>query len=212
MMLAGREIYRFLCLLLPAVLLPAMLLLGGAAPVAAQTAQTAPAPVKVGFVDMEILLDQSRAVRTIVSEVDEELAQQARSIEEKRLEMEGLRRDLERQSAVLSDQERRRRQDQVVVLRGEIEELEFSFNRKLRDQQRQTINPLLEEVIKIVADVGRREGYDLIVRGEVVLYGSSSVDLTPLVIEEMDKQIDRLRRAAARPVGSGAQRPQPLSP
>ena len=171
---------------------------------------------RIGFVDIELVLDSSQAIRTIVGEADAELGEADRQIQEKRRELRQLRTALETQSSVLSDAERQKRQQQAVDLLNEIDEMEYRFQRTVRDKQRSTIEPLLEKVIDVIGDVGRRDGYDLVVRGEVVLWGRETVDLTPLVVRECDLRIDELRQAVqgSRPpkLGASGTAPRPTQP
>lgn len=160
---------------------------------------------RVGFVDLEIVLDKSRSVRTIVTEVDTDLGEQSRQIDLKTVEVQKIRRDLEQKSAVLSEAQRQQRQQKASDLLREIEEMEYRFRRAVRDKQRTTIEPLLEQVIRLTGDVARREGYDLVVRGEVVLYGHDRVDLTPMVIQELDNRLDDVRRAVEKPAPAPAE-------
>ncbi len=184
----------------------------------AQVASPAPSKqttFKIGFVDLDVVIDRSKAVRQIISEVDGELAVDARFIEDRNRELRRLKLSLEQQSAALSDEERRVRQDKVLDLMNEIDEMEYRFQRTARQKQRRTIEPLLEQVMLMVAEVGEREGYDLIVRGELVLYGRQTVDLTPSVIAEMDKRVDELRatifpKAAADKDEDEKAQPEPL--
>jgi hypothetical protein len=77
----------------------------------------------------------------------------------------------------------------------------------VRLKQKATIEPLIDAVMRIVADVGAREGYDLIVRGELVLYGRQTVDLTPAIVAEMDKRVDELRALVLAPAPKAAPAP-----
>jgi outer membrane protein len=205
---AKEDAMRFLALLMICLLLPAM---AGAQ----EPAPAADKPQKIGFVDIEVVLDSSRAIRTIVSEIDADLADRSRDIDSKRLEAQRLRRSLEQQGAVLSEQERRQRQEKALDLLREVDELEFKFSRLVREKQRQSVEPLLEEVIKIIGDVARRENFDLVVRGEVVLYGRESVDLTPAVIREVDSRVEELRKklsVATQSATSGDNSAAPAAP
>jgi outer membrane protein len=149
---------------------------------------------RVAFVDMERVLDSSEAITSIMAEVDDELAKESGKIDRLRLEARRLNLELEKQDLVLSDSERRRRQQEILDLMAESDELDYRFKRSVKEKQRTTIEPLLEEVLRLIADVARREKFDLVVRGEVVLYGNSSVDLTPLVIDQVNSEYEELRK------------------
>lgn len=154
---------------------------------------------RFGFVDVELVLAESKAIKTIVSEIDAELGKRDEEIRDKRRELQKLKLSLDAQGSVLSQAERERRQQQAVTLLSEIDELEYRFDREVKRKQAAIIEPLLEQVVRIVGEVGQREGYDLVVRGEMVLWGSKSVDLTPVIVRELDLQVDRLRAAVKQP-------------
>ncbi|CAN5381893.1 hypothetical protein BH09SUM1_BH09SUM1_03170 [soil metagenome] len=153
------------------------------------------APAKIGFVDIEVVLDSSSAVRTIVGEIDTQLGEEDRAIETKKRDLRKLRLSLDQQSSVLSESERAQRQQEAIDLMSAIEELDYKYQRSVKEKQRTTIEPLLTQVIKIIGEVGQRDGYDLIVRGEVVLWGRETVDMTPLIVQELDKRVEELRKA-----------------
>lgn len=148
---------------------------------------------RIGFVDVELVLSSSRAIRSIMQDLDTDLAEEAARIDEKKREARGIRLSLEQQGSVLSEAERQKRQQQALDLVAEVDEMEFRFSRRLERTQRSTVEPLLEQVIYMIADVGEKEGFDLIVRGEMVLYGRATVDLTPAVIREVDGREKELR-------------------
>lgn len=155
--------------------------------------------IRVGFVDIDLVLEESRAIRSIITEIDAELADEAGEIESKRAEAMRLRRELEQQDPLLSDDSRRQRQQQILDLLAEVEELELRFRRTIRERQQVSIEPLLEQVVIFIADVAERERFDLVVRGEAVLYGARRVDLTPEVVREIDRRGEELRRRVLPP-------------
>ncbi|MEQ8822553.1 MAG: OmpH family outer membrane protein [Sumerlaeia bacterium] len=153
------------------------------------TAQTTPS--RIGFVDIEIVLEQSQALRLALDEMDRELALRAREIDRQEREFRRQRFDLDRQERLLSEDERERRRDELLAMEREIEREQFEFESDLRSRERQ-IEPVLEYIMDVVADVAEREGYDMVLRGEVVIYGNRTADLTPQVITALDAQPDKL--------------------
>ncbi|MCC6548192.1 OmpH family outer membrane protein [Candidatus Sumerlaeota bacterium] len=194
----------------------------GAAPNAADegtsttlTDKTVPGPTRVGFVDIEVVLDSSEAIRAVVSEVDSELGEQAKAIDARKREQRRAQLAFDQQESVLSETERASRQEKIAAMLNEIDDMEYRFQKQVRDKQRTTVEPLLEQVIRVIGDVGKREKYDLILRGEMALYGSERADVTPLVIKELDARVDEIRAAVlkiknARNDGKTPASPKPL--
>lgn len=180
------------------------LFLVSAAP--AQDAATTPTlPIRVAFVDTEVILGESVAVRRIMSEIDKQLVAAEEEINAKKREARRLRVALDQQSAVLSEKERLTRQQEIIDMLASVDELEFRFNQRFREAQRGAVEPLLAEIIRVVGEVARLEKYDIVLRGELVLYGRDSVDLTPSVIRSLDSQEDKLRELLLTPEKSAAE-------
>ncbi len=141
----------------------------------------------VAFVDVQAILERSRAVSEVLDVLDRSMADEVRDIQEKEARFASLRFEYERQQDLLAREERERRRIELGTLRDEIDRLKFDLDRKWRAGERQ-IEPLLEKVMDVVADVAVREGYEIVVRGEIVIYGRESANLTALVVEELDSR------------------------
>jgi Skp family chaperone for outer membrane proteins len=145
----------------------------------------------IGFVDVELVIDRSRAIRAALQEIDRDMAVRARTIDE----MErGLRRrqlELDRQSSVLSTAELDKLRGELLELTDELGRARFEFEQTLRTRERQ-LEPVLQRIMELVAVVAEREGFEIVLRGEVVLYGARSADLTPLVIRELDGRAEEI--------------------
>lgn len=153
---------------------------------------------RIGFVDMDVVLQESRAVRERIDHVESDLDARRREIERKTAEYRRLAEGLERQGSILTDEEKMNRRHRMQQLSSEIEDLRYEANKTLRASERGVIGPVLDAVMATVEEVGKREGYDLIVRGEAVLYGHEMADLTQRVIDELD-----LRGLKLKPVDGG---------
>jgi outer membrane protein len=173
------------------------------------TPVVATAPVRIAFVDLDLALSESKAVFTLLSEIDEGLQRQERELTARKREVRRLEIELERQGPILSDTERARRQSAILDAVEEIERLETRFQREVRDKERTTVGPLRRRLMEVVAEVGRREGYDLVLNGEMVLFGRERIDLTPAVIAEMDRRAPELRRLLLPPAAAADTTPTP---
>ncbi len=146
-------------------------------------------PIRIGFVDMDIVLQESKAVQEHVGRVEDRLELKKRDIDRKMTEHDRLRESLQRQDSILTEEEKQRRIQRIEELKTEVEDLRYEANRVLRQSERGIIEPILDSVMETVQEVGRREGFDLVLRGELVLYGAEAVDLTDKVIEALDSKV-----------------------
>jgi outer membrane protein len=157
--------------------------------VSRSSSQEPPAPAPrtstMGFVDVQAIMERSRAVKEVLDIMDRAMADEVRVIQEKEAQFSSMRFEFERQADLLVREEREKRRLELGEMRDEIDRLKFELDRKWKAGERQ-IEPLLEKIMEVVADVAVREGYELVVRGEVVIYGRESVNLTAAVVTELD--------------------------
>jgi outer membrane protein len=138
---------------------------------------------------MDIVLQESKAVQEHVGRVEDRLELKKRDIDRKMTEHDRLRESLQRQDSILTEEEKQRRIQRIEELKTEVEDLRYEANRLLRQSERGIIEPILDSVMETVREVGQREGFDLVLRGELVLYGADAVDLTDRVIEALDSKV-----------------------
>ncbi len=97
---------------------------------------------------------------------------------------------------MLSETEVAARTDDIKQLNSETEDLEYQLEKLLRNSRRETLNPALGEAIDVVAKIGKEDNYDLILRGDSILFASRRIDLTARVIEALDNPADAATGAA----------------
>lgn len=152
-----------------------------------QEHHTAAEPIRIGFVDIEVLLDRSKAIQGGLDRVEAEFGERAREIRRMEREYEQSKLEFDRQRSVLAESERARKREELRQLEDNLNRLRYDFDRDAMQRER-SLDPLLTEIIAIIADVAERENFDLVIRGETVLYGRPRANLTAEVLEEIDKR------------------------
>ena len=161
------------------------LLLGVLAFAGAAGAQ-APAPARIGYVDMKRLLDNAPQVvagrRTLEREFSARDA--ALKADEQRLA------DLRRKQSALAKTEADALQREIDALDRSIKRNRDGLRTELKTRSDQELDRSWREINDAVVEFAREQGYDLIVPSPVV-YASPRVDVT-------DRILDRLRHAGAK--------------
>jgi outer membrane protein len=143
----------------------------------------APAPARIGYVDMKRLLDNAPQVvagrRTLEREFSARDA--ALKADEQRLA------DLRRKQSTLAKAEADALQREIDALDRSIKRNRDGMRSELKTRSDQELDRSWREINDAVVEFAREQGYDLIVPSPVV-YASPRVDIT-------DKILDRLRRA-----------------
>jgi outer membrane protein len=174
----------------------------GAQTVVATDASSTPTlAIRIGFVDMDFVLQDSRVVWEALREVDADMERRERELLAKKRDLRGLELRMEQQGGVLSAAERRRREQEIIDLVNEIDEMEYRFTRHVREKEARIVGPLQRLVLDLVGETARKEGFDLVLRGEMVLYGTPATDLTGAVLRLLESRPEAVNAIISPPPG-----------
>ena len=142
--------------------------------------------VKIGFVDLDRALNESRAGRSALEKLQANVKETESSLLKEKQELERLRSDIDKKGLLLREEERRN--------------LEMEFQRRVRNYQRgmrdsqeelnQRKNELMADILKglekVVTEIGKKEKFTLILERSQVLYTDQGVDITDTVLKRYD--------------------------
>jgi outer membrane protein len=143
--------------------------------------------IKIGVVDSDQITRRSRTIQDAIKQAETQVRPQRDKIEAKTDELQSLRQSLRDRRSVLKQEEVAAEESKIQSLYDEVKDLQRDIDKQFDRAQREIVEPEVKRVMKTIEDVSKREGYDLVVRAEAVLYQSDIVDLTPLVIQELDR-------------------------
>jgi outer membrane protein len=146
----------------------------------------ATAPTKIAVVNSDKITNTSVEIKKLLTDAStgaEALSEQVRA---KQAQYKTLSDRYNSQLSITSEEEKKRRADELKKLAGEIEELSFRFNREIKNAQDKAVEPLRERVVKAISDVARAGDYAVVISTENTIYYSPQVDLTSAVIARID--------------------------
>ena len=148
------------------------------------------AETKIGFVDSERIFEEYQATRAANVEFNEFVAQYRDSAATLKQNIENLKNELEGQKLVLSEEARLRKLDEIETLTNAYNAFlddVFGSGGKIEQKNDVLIAPLLKEINESVAKIAETEGFSLIIDlSEGVFYASNELDLTDLVIDDLN--------------------------
>ncbi len=156
-----------------------------AAMLMASESRAADSPVKVGFVDMQAVIAQSKEGLAARNKVAAEAAEKQKEISAKEAEIKQMDAELQKQSPILSDAAKKEREEDIRRRLRDLKRLTEDFNRDLAKREAELVNDLLRDVTAVIRDYGKEKGYSLILeRGQGgVIYGSDPADVTKDILE-----------------------------
>ena len=146
--------------------------------------------VTIGVVDLEQAITSTNEGR----EAREEFDRKKRLLEQQLIPLmeqyqEGLK-EFEAKKFVLSDDAKFQKQLDMAELQNQIENKRKEVGGQLQLDRERLIKPLRDKLVKIVEEVGRDEGFSLILhRGAPgIMYTKEALDVTDMIIEKFNKQ------------------------
>jgi outer membrane protein len=159
----------------------AVILLAG--PAAAQ-------PVTVGYVDIEKVINDSTPGQKAIEKLRKDFERRAADLKKMEEGLKKLRDELDSKGSVMSDERRRRLEENYRRDRRDLKRAIRDNNEEFNIKRKQVLVDFLPKVLKTVKDIGKENKYTLILRKEanILLYTAEQVDLTEEVITRLNAQ------------------------
>jgi outer membrane protein len=167
------------------VLFFSLLLLGA---VAAQGADT-----RIAFVDLQKALNLSAEGKAAKEKITGKVKEYEGVIDKRQQEQKKLKDDLEKQSALLSEDARAAKERDYQQTLKDFQRFTKDVQEELQQQDSEHTNRIIEKLVSLIQEVGKREGYELVLERNSggIIYGAEKVDLTDLVLKEFDARFQK---------------------
>ena len=155
----------------------------------AQTA-AAPAPVRVGFVDIQRVLARSSAGVAAREQLEKEKAAMQRQVDAQRGDIEKLRDELEKKGQLLSVDARREKQEQLERKVRDARRLVDDLQGTLQKKEEALLAKVLQDVSGLIQKVSKDRGFGLVLERQrsSILYAAPESDLTDDVLRAYDDE------------------------
>jgi len=141
--------------------------------------------LKIGVVNIPVLLEQAPQARVAMEALDEEFKPRQREIIARQNELQERSEQVQRDLAVMGETERRNADKELRELQREVTRLQNEFREDLNLRRNEELQNLQRSLLKEVQDYAESAGYDLIV-GDGVLFASSAINITENVLRAME--------------------------
>lgn len=104
-------------------------------------------------------------------------------------EMDGIQKDVETQRSVLSQDAIQKKMADIQKKRVEFERLQKDTQDEIQNKQAQLLQPIIENMSKIISDYGKEKKLDLVVEARAgAVYFAPSIDITDEIVKRYDAQ------------------------
>ncbi len=168
-------------LLVPLALACAVLLLAG--PVAAE-------PVKIGYVDIQRVIDESTLGQQANAKLRKDFERRAAELKNMDKELENVRKELDSKGSVMSAERRRQLEEEFRRDRRDFKRADRDNREEFNIKGKQLLVDILPKIVKAVQAIGKERGYTLILQNkpEILLYLADRVDVTSEVIARLNTE------------------------
>ncbi len=139
--------------------------------------------VRIGFVDIQRAISESQAGKKAKERFQAQVKKIESDLLKEKQEVERMKNDFDKKGALLKEEER-------FNFEKELQRRALGYQRSMQDHQEELrqkegemTSEILQDLQKIVTEVGKNEKFTLILERSQVLYSDQGVDITNKVIE-----------------------------
>lgn len=148
---------------------------------------------KIGTVNFEMIFNNSAGGKAVKNQINKEGRSMNADLEKLQKEIKELKQMLEKDggSGVLNESARENKRWELDRKVNEVKALKRRFDRKIQELQIRLINGVKKDVLKIVADYSKKEGYLLVLEDINIVYAPQTLDITDKIIQLYDKSYSK---------------------
>ncbi|MCU0588448.1 MAG: OmpH family outer membrane protein [Syntrophobacteraceae bacterium] len=149
-------------------------------------ASAAAASPKIGYFDLQTILDQSKAGQTAKEDFKREKERLKVEMEEKGRQLKSAKDDLDKKKSAMDESAKNKK---MAELQMEAEKYAMESQGKLNKLSNDLMSPIVDKTLEIVRTMGKSEKYDYIFevgKGGIV-WATEKDDLTKKVLQELDR-------------------------
>ncbi len=149
---------------------------------------------RTAYVDMQRILDNIEEYRAAEKELDQLAAKWQQEIEQRYDEIKGLYNRYQAEQVLLSDEQRRQREEEIMAKEREVRELQkhyFGPDGKLFQRREELVRPIQERVYAAVEAYARDRGFDFIIdisTAPHMIYFNPEYDKTDDIMNQLRRQ------------------------
>ena len=161
--------------------------LSAAALAAAALCVAAPAmaqEARIAAVNSERILRDSQPAKAAQVKLEQEFSKRDRELQDMAQKIKAMADKLDKDTAVLADSDRQRRQREVADLDREFQRKQREFREDLNQRRNEELAQVLERANRVIRQIAEQRKYDLIVQEAV--YVNPRIDITDDVMKALN--------------------------
>ncbi|HID31884.1 MAG TPA: OmpH family outer membrane protein [bacterium (Candidatus Stahlbacteria)] len=153
------------------------------------------AAVKIGIIDSDRIVTEYLGAREVKSQIEEEISKFKSKVIELQQEIERAKRDYESQKLMLSETAKAAKLKEISDIEGELNRYlneVYGANGLAQKKYQELMGPIVDKINKAIKMVAEENDLTIVfdIAGNDVAYVKEGMDLTDLVIEELNREYE----------------------
>jgi outer membrane protein len=149
---------------------------------------------KIGVIDLQKILETSAGGKFIQSELKKQKDTMEADLKKKGTEIENIRKRLERESMVMGKEKREEKERESRIKINDFKSLQKKYRSDLQKLEGKLMQQLSDDINAIVDEIGKKEGYLLIINKLGVIYSPNSIDITDKIIGKLNTKFTKKKQ------------------
>jgi outer membrane protein len=141
---------------------------------------------KIAVVNLQTVLETSVAGKAAQNELKSQKDKLEADLKQKGSELQELEKRLQREAMVMSKETREDKERELRIKASDFQALQKKYRSELQDLERRLMGQLQKDISELVGEIGKKEGYQLIVSTIGVLYSQPAMDITNRLIQDLN--------------------------
>lgn len=144
-------------------------------------------PLKIGFINSQVILDQAPGAQAANQQFEQELTTMRSELQPLATRFDSLVAQFESQAMTLSQEARQQRQQEILRLQAQLEQRAGEMEQQAQQRRAQIVQPIMDRVSRTIEAIRVEGGYHLIfdVAAGSVIAADPSLDLTQEVLRRL---------------------------
>jgi outer membrane protein len=144
---------------------------------------------KLGAVNAIRVLEQSPQANVARKMIEKEFSPRDKELVAEQKKLKELEDKFNKDSAILSDQERAKLERDIISRKRDLKRSQDEFREDLNFRRNEEFAKIQKRIVQAIQQVAKDNKYDVVL-SEGVIYASSKVDISGLVIEYLKKELN----------------------
>lgn len=146
---------------------------------------------KIGIIDIQRIMTTSSRGKSAHAQIKEQSDKMTEALNDKGAEIDELKKQIERESMVMSNEKREEKEREFRIKLNDLKSLEKRYRGELQTLEKKLVNEIRKDIYTMAEEIGKKEGYLLIINNFNVMYAPGSIDITDQIIKQLNSKPEK---------------------